>query len=199
MASQLLLAQTFQADTREHCIESAQQVYDRLMLRTPNEPLLPFDTLALLAKDEDDNIDVEKAKFLIKSFRPDRDGKLSKLDFVKSVDSIYKSIKLLSANISNSSQIDSAVEGIFNVVFYAILAAITLAMLDVDPFQLFFSLSSVLLVFAFAFGNSRYVQYLASCSLVPELLYSSLYCFFILRQLQVFRGNVVHPRAGTLW
>ena len=154
-SSQILLATTLQADTREHCIESAQQVYDRLMLRTPNEPLLPFDTLALLAKDEDDNIDVEKAKFLIKSFRPDRDGKLSKLDFVKSVDSIYKSIKLLSANISNSSQIDSAVEGIFNVVFYAILAAITLAMLDVDPFQLFFSLSSVLLVFAFAFGNSQ--------------------------------------------
>ena len=57
------------------------------MLRTPEQSILPFDTLALLAKDDENGIDQNKAKLLIKAFRPDRDGKLSKLDFVKSCDS----------------------------------------------------------------------------------------------------------------
>lgn len=147
-------------------------------MRTPEQSILPFDTLALLAKDDDQGIDQNKAKLLIKAFRPDRDGKLSKLDFVKSCDSgkqnehtlqrvvlelsknisptllmasafipVYKSIRLLSANISNSGQIDGAVEGIFNCLFYFLLGAITLAYLGVDPLQVFLSLSSVILAF----------------------------------------------------
>lgn len=135
------------ADTREHCIESAQKVYDRLLLRTPNQTFLPFDTLAILAKDENGGIDQNKAKLLIKAFRPDRDGKLTKLDFVKSCDLVYKAIRLLSANISNSSQIDGAVEGIFNSIFYLVIGAITLAWLGVDPLQVFLSFSSVILAF----------------------------------------------------
>jgi hypothetical protein len=60
--------------------------------------------LALLAKDEKGGIDQEKAKDLIRVFRPERDGSLSKLEFVKSIDAIYKELRLLAANISNSSQ-----------------------------------------------------------------------------------------------
>lgn len=139
-----------QADTRENCIASAQEVYDRLLLRTPNQDILPFSTLALLAKNDNDTIDQNKAKLLIQAFRPDRQGNLTKLDFVKSVDTVYKSIKLLNANISNTSQIESAVEGLMNTIFYIIIGAITLAGLGVDPLQVFLSFSSVIL----AFGKS---------------------------------------------
>jgi len=150
----LIRCSLLQADTREHCIASAQAVYDRLLLRTPGQGILPFDTLALLAKDERDHIDKEKAKLLIKAFRPDRDGKLSKLDFVKSVDAVYKAIRLLSANISNSSQIDAAVEGIINIAFYFLLGAVLLAMLGQNPLEVFLSFSGVVLAFAFMFGSS---------------------------------------------
>lgn len=62
-----------EADTREHTIESAQRVYNRLLLRTPGEDVLHFETLALLALVDDDNtIDQEKAKDLVRLFRPDR-------------------------------------------------------------------------------------------------------------------------------
>ena len=65
------------------------------MLRTPNQDQVPFETLALLAKNKEGGIDEKKAKALIKFFRPGRDGKLSKLEFVKSIDAVYKSIKLV--------------------------------------------------------------------------------------------------------
>mgnify|MGYP005843868843 CR=1 FL=1 len=76
------------------------------------------------------------------------------VDFVRSVDAIYKSIRLLAANIRNSSQIDMAVEGIINTIFYIVLGSFVLGQLGVNPLQLFFSLSSVILAFAFMFSNS---------------------------------------------
>lgn len=114
------------ADTRERCIQSAQQVYDRLRMRTPYLQYLPFETLALIAKDDEGGIDQKKARELIKIFRPERDGSIAKLDFVKSIDAIYKQLRLLSANVSNSSQIDKAVESIVNVFFYVILGCYVL-------------------------------------------------------------------------
>ena len=124
------------------------------MLRTPNQHELPFETLALLAKDSKGGINQEKAKELIKVFRPERDGKLSKLEFVKSIDTVYKSIRLLSANVRNSSQISKAVNGLVNILFYIILGGIVLAQLGIDPMQLFFSFSSFFLAFVFMFGKS---------------------------------------------
>ena len=41
-----------------------------------------------------------------------------------------------------------------NIVFYTILAAVIISQLGEDPLALFFSFSSILLAFAFAFGKS---------------------------------------------
>lgn len=118
------------ADTREACIESAQEVYQRLMMhKKEEEGFLSFETIALLAVDEGYTIDQSKAKSLIKIFRPDRQGMLTMLDFVKSIDAVYKEFRLLGATIENSSQIDRAFENIFNVVFYVVLATCILSML----------------------------------------------------------------------
>ena len=72
------------ADTREACIESSQEVYRRLLMINPdNKQYLHFDSLAVITL-EDGVIDQQKAKDLIKIFRPDREGGLTVLDFVKS-------------------------------------------------------------------------------------------------------------------
>ena len=63
-------------------------------MRTPGEDDLTFETIALLAKDDTDEMDEVKVKQLIKIFRPDREGRLSKLEFVKSVDNVYKACLL---------------------------------------------------------------------------------------------------------
>lgn len=118
------------ADSREACIDSSQEVYNRLLLvEVGEERTLQFETLALCALQENGLVDQVKAKELIKVFRPDRDGRLSILDFVKSVDAVYKEFRLLQASIENSSQIDRAFENILNVVFYVVVVAIIMSQL----------------------------------------------------------------------
>ena len=72
------------ADRRETTIESAQEVYERLLLRSPDPDTLNFDVIALLGVGRDGELDSEKLKDLIKLFRPDRDGTMDCVDFVKS-------------------------------------------------------------------------------------------------------------------
>jgi hypothetical protein len=129
------------ADTRETCVESAQNLYSRLMLLNPDEPVLPFDTLAVLAKDKDGEIKVDEMKNLIRLFRPDRNGNLTCVDFVKSCDEVYKEMRMLRASIANSGQVDHAFEILVNIMFYLIVGIVILVVLNVNPLSLFVSVS----------------------------------------------------------
>lgn len=75
-------------DTREHCIESSEDVYARLLLRSNRDDTLSFHVLAMLALNADGTLKQEKIKDLIQIFRPQRDGTLTVLDFIKSVDNV---------------------------------------------------------------------------------------------------------------
>lgn len=94
-------------------------------------------------------MDEVKLRHLIKLFRPDRDGSLTKLDFVKSVDAVYKEIRLLRAGLANSQRVDRASQKIFHVAFYFILGCICLAILGIDPIALFFAVSGIVVGFSF--------------------------------------------------
>ena len=144
------------ADTRQGTIESTERVYNRLMLNSPDTNVLHFDTLALLAVEQDGTLDETKLKELIRLFRPDREGNLTLLDFAKSIDSVYKELRLLRASVANSSRIDKAFERIFNIFFYFIVGCVVLSVLGIDPLVLFASVSGFILGFAFMIG--RYVS-----------------------------------------
>lgn len=100
-----------------------------MLLRNPDSQVLNFEVVALIAIDERGEFDEQKAKDLVKVFRPDREGSLSKLDFIKSVDAVYKEFRLLQASIENSSQIDKGFENIINIVFYIVMVTIILSQL----------------------------------------------------------------------
>jgi hypothetical protein len=151
------------ADTRENCIESAQEVYERLLLRTPNTDVLSFEILAFLGVKKDGSLDQLKLKELVRLFRPDRDGNLPLLDFVKSIDSVYKELRMLRAAVANSSKIDQAFESIINGIFYAVVATIILSQLGFDPLALFLSVSGVVLAFAFMIGSASSKYFEVSC------------------------------------
>ena len=155
-------------DTREACIESAQKVYERLMLRNPERELLNFETIALIAKGPDGVMDERKVKDLIKVFRPDRDGNLSKLEFVKSIDNVYKALRLLTATVANSGQIDQAFENILNILFYTVVGCIVLWYLGFDPLALFLSMSSVILAFAFVFSSASAKYFVSHTQLLSK-------------------------------
>jgi hypothetical protein len=141
------------ADTRAACIASAQKVYERLLLKKRTvDGMLHFDTIASLAVNGE--LDTDRAKDFIRTFRPDRDGILSMIDFVRSVDSVYKELRLLRATVVSSSKIDKALESILNIIFYVIMACIILSQTGFDPLALFLSLSSIILAFAFMIGSA---------------------------------------------
>ena len=143
------------ADTRETCIASAQDVFLRLLLKTPeSDGVLPFETMARTAVQRDGELDYGKVKSLIRVFRPDRDGSLSLLDFARSVDSVYKELRLLRATVASTSKIDVAVENLFNILFYGIVCFVILSQLGFDPLALFLSLSSIILAFAFMISSA---------------------------------------------
>lgn len=148
------------ADTRDSCVESAQHVYSRLMLLAPDEVVLPFDVLAVLAKEKNGDINIEEMKALIRLFRPERNGDLTCLDFVKSCDEVYKEMRLLRASIANSGQIDHAFEILVNIGFYLLAGIIIFVVLDWDPLALFVSVSGIILAFAFMIGSasSKYFE-----------------------------------------
>lgn len=152
------------ARTRELCVESSQALYERLLLKTPDQALLPFETIALVATRNGGEINAHRLRRLYRLFRPDSDGNLSLLDFVKSCDKVYKDLRTLRASIANSSQIDNAFESLFNAGFYTVLAFIVLPIVGVDPMALILAMSGLIVGFAFMIGpaSSQYFQ-VSSC------------------------------------
>jgi Ca2+-binding EF-hand superfamily protein len=71
--------------TREECIENAQKLFERLVQK-PGNDVLDFEVLCLIARTKDKSVSRAKVKELIRLFRPSRSGKLTKLDFAKSID-----------------------------------------------------------------------------------------------------------------
>uniref|UniRef100_A0A7S1YKQ8 Mechanosensitive ion channel MscS domain-containing protein n=1 Tax=Grammatophora oceanica TaxID=210454 RepID=A0A7S1YKQ8_9STRA len=149
------------ADSRENCVEAAQEVYRRLLLDDVESGILDFSILASLCRDgEDGELDPERVKDLIRIFRPNREGKLTMVEFVRSVDDVYKSLKMLRAAIVNASQIDNAFESLINIGFYFLVGCAVLAVFRIDPFALFVSASGIIISFSFLVGaaSSKYFE-----------------------------------------
>ncbi len=100
------------ADSREHCLESAQDLFKCFVPASSQNPdTLQFETLSSIAENpETGDLDEKMLKDLVKIFRPERDGTLKLIDFVRSIDRVYKGFRLLRASIRSSSHIDQAFE-----------------------------------------------------------------------------------------
>mmetsp|Transcript_17151 Transcript_17151/g.41621 ORF Transcript_17151/g.41621 Transcript_17151/m.41621 type:complete len:1437 (-) Transcript_17151:162-4472(-) len=141
------------AESRDRCIQASQDLYLRL-LNYSLDPTLHLNILGLVALERDGSLNVEKLRSLMKVFRPGRDGRLSLIDFVKSVDVVYKEMKMLRASVRSSQKIDHASERIFNVVFYAAIGCLVLYALGFDPLAIFVSLSTIVLAFSFMISRA---------------------------------------------
>jgi hypothetical protein len=72
-----------EVSTRDNMVISSQKVFRRINSRTPESSTVRFNVLARAALDDDGDLDQEILEDLIRLLRPDRDGNLSLLDFVK--------------------------------------------------------------------------------------------------------------------
>lgn len=139
------------ANTRENCAQSSKDLYRKLLRHTPEEDVLPFDTLGILAK-HGNEVDESRAKSLIKLFQCDMSGDVSETDFIQGCDKVYKQLRLLHAALKNSQRLDYVLENIINCVFYTILIFVILSVVGIDPFAVLLSFTTIFLSFTFAFG-----------------------------------------------
>jgi Ca2+-binding EF-hand superfamily protein len=72
------------ATTREEAIESSQNVFESLARSECDT--LQFEVLCQTAMRSDGSMDKAKIRSIIKMFRPSRNGQITKLEFMKSID-----------------------------------------------------------------------------------------------------------------
>jgi hypothetical protein len=157
------------AETRHQVVECAQQVYVELLVLQQNLDLrnvyscaggldptttLKFHTLSIIAMDDLGNLDMKMAKELINVFRPTREGDISLVEFVKSVDTVYKEIRKLRASIANDGKVNAGAEKLINVIFYFLLSCGLLAALGIDPLIIFGGLATFIISFSFCFSGA---------------------------------------------
>lgn len=75
------------------------------MTSSPDDSTLSFNTIALIAVNNDGSLNEAKLKELVKLMRPDREGHLTLLDFCKSVDEVYKELRLLRASVESKNSV----------------------------------------------------------------------------------------------
>lgn len=144
------------ADKRTTCINSSQKLYLRFVKKSDKKDdsgILKFDSIAMVAMEEDSTLDETKLKDLIGIFRPTRDGDITMLDFVKSVDSVYKDLRVIRAAIHNAQKMNAASQRLVNIVFYFILFWVILSLFEVDPVALFAGIAAFIVGFAFMIGE----------------------------------------------
>lgn len=163
------------AETRHRVVDCAQHVYADLLKLQQRLNLqqvyanaggldptmtLKFHTLSIIAMDGLGNLDMKMAKDLISVFRPTREGDISLVEFVKSIDAVYKEIRKLRANIANEGKMNAGTEKLINAVFYFILASCLLAALGLDPLVIFGGLATFIISFSFCVSgaSSDYVR-----------------------------------------
>ncbi|KAG7359816.1 mechanosensitive ion channel [Nitzschia inconspicua] len=142
------------ASTRNEMILSAEAVYNRLMNLSSEHHILSFSVFNIILLQEDGSEDKDKRRALRNLFRPDRRDHLTVLSFVQSCDTIYKKIRYFRASVGNASVIDQVLESIIDVVFYFTLGLIVLSLLNLNPWPLLVSMSTLLVTASFAVGPS---------------------------------------------
>jgi small-conductance mechanosensitive channel len=153
------------ANNRDTCIKSAKTLYRRLLALTPGSTVLHFDVIGVLAYNADGSFDERKAKELVKLFRPDKHDEINLLAFVQSCDTAYKKLRYLRAGVGNSTSIDDVLENFFNGAFTFCLGLGVMAIMRMNPWTLLVSMSTILVSFAFAFGQSV-AQIIEGCIMI---------------------------------
>jgi len=145
---------------RDECISASHNVFRQLLRITPGRHVLPFSTLALAAYNDSDDKDLSKQKALRRVFRPDRRDDLTLLAFVQSVDIVYKRLRYFRASVGNASVINNVMESIINGIFYFVLGLLLLSFMQINPWTLLVSMTSLLVSVSFALGPSvsKYVE-----------------------------------------
>ena len=146
--------------THDQVLESAANTYQR-MLASSERSALSCDVLYLLAEDEDGaTVDRAKKRNIRKLFHPDASNDVSGFSFVQACDSLYRRMRYFRASVGNASVIDHALESIVDGLYHFVLCLVMLSILQINPWPLLVSISTLLVSISFAVGPSaaKYIE-----------------------------------------
>jgi len=153
------------ATTRDEVLKSATDVYRR-MATSPDRSVLSCDILYLLTEDENGvTVDRSKRRAIKKLFQPNAENEVSMLHFVKACDSLYRRMRYFRASVGNASVIDHALESIVDGFYNFLLCLVILSILQINPWPLLVSMSTLLVSISFAVGPSA-AQYIEGILLI---------------------------------
>ena len=148
------------ATTRDQVLESATKTYHRLVASS-EQSVLCCDILYLLAEDDEGNtVDRSKKRTIKRLFHPDASKHVSTLSFVQACDSLYRRMRYFRASVGNASVIDHALESIVDGLYHFLLGLVMLSILQINPWPLLVSISTLLVSVSFAVGPStaKYIE-----------------------------------------
>eukprot|EP00980_Cylindrotheca_fusiformis_P014044 scaffold3670_cov124-Cylindrotheca_fusiformis.AAC.20 len=153
-----------EARTRTEVIKRSEALYNQLLnkqqflhgndLMPPEYSILRFHTIAMSAVKSNGSFDRNLCKGLVKTFRPNRNGNITKLEFCKSIDSHYKELRKLRAGIANEGKVNTSSERIMDTLFYFVAGIAGLSIIGIDPIALFGVITSFTVGFAFMIGGA---------------------------------------------
>lgn len=130
------------------------------MSLSPDSLALPFETIALGAIDANGLVDEAKYNAYHRVFRPDAQNELPLSFFIQSIDNVFKHLLFFRASVRNNSVIDNVLESTINGIFYFVMSLLLLSFMEINPWPLLVSLTSLLVSVSFALGSSvsKYVE-----------------------------------------
>jgi small-conductance mechanosensitive channel len=160
------------ATNRDQVLESAFKIYQNIVSSSETS-MLSLDILYLLAESEDGvTVDRSKKRAMRKLFRPDAKHEVSMMSFIRACDSLYRRMRFFRASVGNASVIDHALETILDGFFNFLLGLVLLSILQINPWPLLVSISTLLVSISFAVGPSA-AKYIEGLLLVAVRRYVS--------------------------
>ena len=138
---------------RKDVLSNSQRLYVELTTAS-HSPMLHLRTLSLATMNKNGNLEERKMKDLIAVFRPDQDGAIALIEFCKSIDMVYKEMRILRANIANEGLMHAATEKIIDYAFYTVLAVGALMVLGTNPFSIIGIVIGIAVPVSFCIGSS---------------------------------------------
>lgn len=135
-------------------VQSAEAAYYRLLKLSPGSDVLPCSVFQILYLNDDGAEEKLRKRAYGNLLKPDFQNNVNIVSFVQCCDNVYKKLRYFRASVGNSSVIDHVLENIIDGVFYFALGLIVLDLLNLNPWPLLVSTSTLLVAGSFAVGPS---------------------------------------------
>mmetsp|Transcript_83 Transcript_83/g.359 ORF Transcript_83/g.359 Transcript_83/m.359 type:complete len:904 (+) Transcript_83:147-2858(+) len=143
-------------ESRDECTKSSELLFCRILkiMDSNDESFNLADLTEWMFKGCNTAAEQQKAKELEDLLCPDKEGLVYIVDFIGSIDEVYKKVRMLEHAVNNASHIDKSYEALVNIVFYFVVGVVCLHILGLNPWTIIIPLGAFIFSLAFMIGDA---------------------------------------------